>query len=217
MPAKNIVKTYKPNSYYHLYNRGVDKRTIYQDKQDYAVFLSYLKEYLSPIPSKNPKRKISVNEKTYQIKGYQCCNYHQNIILLIYCLMPNHFHLLVKQELARDIEYFMKSLATRYTTYFNKRNQRSGTLFEGTYKAVLVKSEEQFIHLSRYIHLNPHPKPLTSQPSSYPDYMKLKNTSWVHTQTIIDHFKNPMAYKKFIEDGKKDQLLPTIKSLILDS
>ena len=216
MPAKNTIKIYLSNSYYHIYNRGVDKRTIFQDKQDYAVFLNYLKEYLSPIPLKNPKRKISINEKTYQIKDYQCSNYHQNITLLAFCLMPNHFHLLVKQELARDIEYFMKSLATRYTTYFNKRHQRSGTLFEGAYKAVLVKTEEQFIHLSRYIHLNPHPKPLTSQPSSYPDYMKLKNTSWVRTQTIIDHFKTPLAYKKFIEDGKKDQPLPIIKSLILD-
>jgi len=216
MPARNIVKTYKPNSYYHLYNRGVDKRTIFQDKQDYAVFLNYLKEYLSPIPLKNPKREISINKKTYQINGYQCCNYNQNIVLTAYCLMPNHFHLLVKQELNRDIQYFMKSLTARYTTYFNKQHQRSGRLFEGAYKAVLVNTEEQFIHLSRYIHLNPYPKPLTSQPSSYSDYMKLKNTSWVHTQTILDHFKTPLAYKKFVANGKKNLSLSTIRSLTLD-
>lgn len=189
MPAKNALKIYRPNSYYHIYNRGVDKRTIFNNTQDYAVFLNYLKEYLSPLPEKHPQRQIAVNNKDYKINDYQCRNYCNSVILIAYCLMTNHFHLLIKQTAARNIELFMRSFATRYTSYFNKRCQRSGALFEGPYKAVLIDSDEQLLHLSRYIHLNPG-RNLFRQPSSYPDYLQLKNTSWVQTQDILRYFKS---------------------------
>lgn len=199
MPAKNSIKTYVKNGYYHIYNRGVDKRTIFQDKQDYGVFLNYLKYYLSPIPKLTPLRKISVNNKIYQISEYKCKNYSQVITLLAYCLMPNHFHLLIKQSDPRSIESFMKSIGTRYIMYFNKRHQRSGRLFQGVYQAVSVDNTAQLIHLSRYIHLNPHPKSLFKQPSSYPDYLRLKNTSWVQPEKILNHFKNISSYQNFVE------------------
>lgn len=215
MPAKNTLKHYRKNSYYHIYNRGVDKRTIYQDQQDYAVFLNYLKECLSPFPEKHPQRQIAVNDKDYQIKDYQCCNFCNKVILVTYCLMSNHFHLLIKQSDAHDIELFMRSFATRYSSYFNKRYQRSGTLFEGPYKAVLIYSDEQLLHLSRYIHLNPAPD-LFQQPSSYPDYLQHKNTSWVQTQDILKYFKNPLAYKKFVESENQSSL-SIITKFTLDS
>jgi len=215
MPAKNVLKIYRPNSYYHIYNRGVDKRTIYQNQQDYAVFLNYLKEYLSPLPEKCSERNISVNAKTYQINDYQCRNYYNSVILIAYCLMTNHFHLLIKQTDARNIELFMRSFATRYTSYFNKRCQRSGTLFEGPYKAVLIDSDEQLLHLSRYIHLNPG-RNLFKQPSSYPDYLQHKNTSWVHTPDILKYFKNPLAYKHFVESENQSSL-SIITNFTLDS
>ena len=210
MPAKNVLKIYKPNSYYHIYNRGVDKRTLFKNTQDYAVFLNYLKEYLSPLPEKHPQRQIAVNNK-----DYQCRNYCNSVILIAYCLMINHFHLLIKQTAARNIELFMRSFATRYASYFNKRYQRSGTLFEGPYKAVLIDSDEQLLHLSRYIHLNPAPK-LFKQPSSYPDYLQHKNTSWVQTQDILQYFKNPLAYKHFVE-SKNQSSLSIITNFSLDS
>ena len=215
MPAKNTLKHYKNNSYYHIYNRGIEKRIIYQDKQDYAVFLNYLKEYLSPLSKTDPKREILIKNTTYQIKDYRCRNHHQNITLIAYCLMPNHFHLLVKQKQARDIELFMKSLGTRYTMYFNKRYQRQGGLFQDRYKAVLIDSDEQLLHLSRYIHLNPTPN-LFQQPSSYPDYLQLKNTSWVHPQDVLQYFKNPLAYKQFVE-AENQSSLSIITNFTLDS
>lgn len=215
MPAKNTLKNYRKNSYYHIYNRGVDKRKIFQDQQDYAVFLNYLKEYLSPLPEKKSQRNISVNAKTYQINDYQCRNYCQKVTLITYCLMTNHFHLLIKQTDARNIELFMRSFATRYTSYFNKRCQRSGTLFEGPYKAVLIDSDEQLLHLSRYIHLNPAPY-LFKQPSSYPDYLQHKNTSWVQTQDILNYFKNPLDYKQFVETENQSSL-SIITKFTLDS
>ena len=216
MPAKNTVKQYLKNGYYHIYNRGVDKRTIFQDEQDYGVFLKYLKSSLSPVPKKSPLRKITVREnKTYQIKDYNCKNFYQNVTLVIYCLMPNHYHLLVKQVEPRGIENFMKSFGTRYSMYFNKRYQRSGRLFEGRYKAVLINSDEQLIHLSRYIHRNPHPKPLTSQPSSYPDYLNQKITPWIHKQPVMKHFKNALEYQKFVQNPDKSAL-SIISKLTLD-
>jgi len=217
MPAKNTIKQYLKNGYYHIYNRGVDKRTIFKDEQDYGVFLNYLKYYLSPLPKLTPLRKITIREdKKYQISDYKCKNYHQAITLLAYCLMPNHYHLFVKQTESRNIELFMKSLGTRYAMYFNKRSKRSGTLFEGNYKAVLVDSDEQLIHLSRYIHLNPHPKPLNSQPSSYPDYLRLKHTSWLHPKDVLKHFKSSLAYKKFVQNPDQSAL-SIISDLTLDS
>lgn len=216
MPAKNVIKQYKANSFYHIYNRGVDKHIIFKDKQDYAVFLNYLKEYLSPIPGINLKRTISVNDKDYQIKDYQCQNHHAKIILICYCQMPNHYHILIKQKHPKDIEFFLRSLATRYTGYFNKRHQRTGPLFEGTYKAVLINSDEQLIHLSRYIHLNPHPKSLISQPSSYPDYLNQKNTPWIHKKPVMKHFKNALEYQKFVQNPD-ESALKILAPLALDS
>src|SRR3989344_98334 len=115
MPSKNIIKTYINDSYYHLYNRGVEKRVIFLDDQDYKTFLSYLKFYLtSPLRGETPKYFAS-----------QTLNNHADQIKIIaYCLMPNHFHLFVKQKDKRAISYFMRSLLTRYGMYFNKRYKR---------------------------------------------------------------------------------------------
>ncbi|MCL5019036.1 MAG: transposase [Patescibacteria group bacterium] len=157
MPAKNARKQYLENGYYHLYNRGVEKRTIFLDQQDYSVFLSYLKEYLIP---KNEKAlqeilsnsNTSSKEKDKALKLLHLNNFYNEITLLAYCLMPNHFHFFIKQKNPNSIDKFMNSLCTRYTMYFNKKYKRVGSLYQGVYKAVLVSSEEQFLHLSRYIH-----------------------------------------------------------------
>jgi len=216
MPAKHSLKTYLENGFYHIYNRGVDKRTIFKDQQDYGTFLGYLKELLSPPTSKPYFRKITVNNKAYEIKDYCCKNCHQTISLLAYCLMPNHFHLLINQSQPRAIEDFMKSLGTRYTMYFNKRYQRSGRLFQGVYQAVLIENEPQLLHTSRYIHLNPlSNKSLLNQPSSYSDYLRLKNTSWLKPEKVLECFKSAKAYQQFIQD----QLQPTgsiLENLTLD-
>ena len=152
MPARNIVKEYLPDSYYHIYNRGVEKRIIFQDEADYKVFLSYLKLYLSP-PPELPK-EISDQYRAIAEK-LQLNNYCNEIKLSAFCLIPNHFHLLIKQNPVNGINRFMQSLCTKYSMYFNKKHKRIGKLFQGHYKAVLVKTEEQLLHLSRYIHLNP--------------------------------------------------------------
>ncbi|MBU1084777.1 MAG: transposase [Candidatus Beckwithbacteria bacterium] len=147
MPGKNTLKYYKKNSYYHIYNRGVAKTNIFLDKQDYKVFLSYLKIYLTAIDLQGETLQVSPSK---MLK-----NFSEEMDLVAYCQMPNHFHLLIYQQQKHSINYFMRSLATKYSMYFNAKYKRVGSLFQGVYKAVKVDSEEQLIYLSKYIHRNP--------------------------------------------------------------
>src|SRR3989344_6017769 len=182
MPAKNVVKEYQEKSYYHLYNRGVAKTNIFLDKADYKTFLGYLKFYLSVPSLQGLSLKVSPSR---QLK-----NYEQRIKLLAYCLMPNHFHLLVYQENLDDINYFMRSLCTKYSMYFNKKYHRVGHVFQGSYKAVLVSSEPQLVYLSKYIHRNPLeflPSGIILEGykySSYGNYLGLFNQTWIKKDDI---------------------------------
>jgi putative transposase len=157
MSGKNSTKVYVEKGYYHIYNRGVEKRSIFQDAQDYGIFLSYLKDYLSPkdekeLRDKLGKRNISSRERDHIWHSLRMNNFSQEITLLAYCLMPNHFHLFVKQNNLESIDKFMNSLSTRYVMYFNRKYSRVGALYQDVYKAVLVNTDEQSLHLSRYIH-----------------------------------------------------------------
>lgn len=224
MPAKNSIKVYVENGYYHLYNRGVEKRIIFEDEQDYAVFLSYLKTYLLPKNEDDLRRKladltISYKEKDAIIRLLRLNNFADEIILMAYCLMPNHFHFLVKQNSANAIDRFMNSLATRYTMYFNKKHKRIGVLYQGVYKAVMVLSNEQLLHLSRYIHRNPvrlaskgeaFRAQIMSQPSSYPEYLGQRKTEWVHPEDILGFFSKTipqLSYQSFVEQSEDLELI----------
>jgi putative transposase len=211
MPSKNTIREFRENGYYHVYNRGVEKREIFLDNDDYRVFLHFLKVYLSP---KVIKKDFTGREKFQET---QRKNFANDIDLLAFCLMPNHYHLLIKQTNERSMSDFMRCLTTAYVMYFNKKYKRAGTLFQGRYKAVSVKNDDYLLHLSRYIHLNPTKtvKGLTLDDglerydfSSYPDYLGLKNRQWIDKKTIQDYFKNPNMidrnsytnYRQFVED-----------------
>jgi putative transposase len=222
MAAKNSRKTYLENGYYHIYNRGVEKRIIFQDQQDYAVFLSYLKEYLLP---KNEKKlyerlsdpQISSKEKDKTLKLLRMNNFAGEIMLLAYCLMPNHFHFFIKQKSMGAIDSFMNSLALRYTMYFNRKHKRVGHLYQGVYKAVLIISEPQFLYLSRYIHkqaLASQGQTLRSysekQPCSYPEYLGQRKTGWIHPEEVLSYFnqENPkLSYENFVMQNNEGELL----------
>lgn len=211
MPAKNSLKHYLENGYYHIYNRGVEKRIIFLDQQDYAVFLSYLKDYLTNKNEAELKEKLADNnipwiEKDKILKRLRMNNFFDEIVMLAYCLMPNHFHLFVKQKSSGSIDKFMNSLCTRYTMYFNKKYKRVGPLYQGVYKAVLVTSEAQLLHLSRYIHkqaltLQGDALQKERQPCSYPEYVGERKTLWIHPEEILSYFskENPtLSYKNFV-------------------
>jgi putative transposase len=211
MPAKNALKKYVENGHYHIFNRGVEKRQIFQEQQDYDVFLTYLGEYLKPkdtnfILKALSSSDLSVQEKEHIMKLARLNNFNEEITLLAYSLMPNHFHLFVKQKSAASIDKFMRSLCTRYVMYFNRKYQRIGALFQGVYKAVLIEDESYYTHISRYIHAQAIGSTDSGNnilPSSYPEYLKLRRTSWVHPEEILSLFSssNPdLSYAKFVSE-----------------
>ena len=199
MPSKNRIKTYIENGYYHIYNRGVEKRLIFQDREDYTKFLYLLKVYLSPpeeLRKEYPLLKIHIVHN----------NLFGEIDLLAFCLMPNHFHLLVKQKSKRAITRLMKQILTAYSMYFNKRHERVGPLFQERYKASLVDSDEYILHLSRYIHLNPIARGVSLDEfdwSSYLYYLGKRHAPWININIIKEYFndsKKGFSYKEFVED-----------------
>ena len=191
MPARNRIKPYVENGFYHVYNRGVEKRRIFLDDQDYRVFLQLLKFYLEPNlnPEKHPLTDLT-GFSPARIRPITTL--HQEVELNCYCLMPNHFHLLVKQRSRDGMKKLLLRLLTTYSMYFNRRHERVGHLFQGPYKAALVDNDNYLLHLSRYIHQNPTLTKgfLGEYPySSYPIYIGEKKADWLNTEPILSLFE----------------------------
>lgn len=201
MPSKNALKTYVEGGYYHIYNRGVEKRRIFFDRGDYNTFLHYLSLYMTPIDELHKEKPLL---RLNIVKN----NLSDEIDIVAYCLMPNHFHLLVKQKSKDGITRLMRQITTGYSMYFNKRYNRQGHLFQGRFKAALVENEEHLLHLSRYIHLNPQDRGVSLSEfewSSYLNYLGNKNEQWVNTKLILDYFTKSNyqgTYKQFVEEYK---------------
>jgi putative transposase len=214
MPSRNIIKTYVAKGFYHIYNRGIEKRIIFQDDMDYKVFLKYLRDALvkSPDNGKNKLIKIELQGGTLQKFIRPVKNFNNSINLIAYCLMPNHFHLLIQQIDKESMKQFMQSVITRYSMYFNKKYERVGKLFQGHYKAVLINDDNYLLHLTRYIHLNPseYTQDLESAYSSYSDYLKHRKSDLVNTVPVLSFFstsskdfiQNVNTYKDFVEKYK---------------
>src|SRR3989344_5278912 len=215
MPAKNAIKEYHENGYYHLYNRGVNKGLIFSEDQDYKIFLYYLKLYLCSEELQVEYLKLYPSRKLK--------NYCHRLKLLAYCLMPNHFHLLIWQKEPDVINHFMRSLTVKYAMYFNKKNQRIGPLFQGVYKAVLVENEPQLVYLSKYIHRNSIK--LTSgrvlevyKYSSYQNYLGMFDQEWVSREEILNLFsqsKFSHSYKAFVEETDERDLF-MVKDVVIE-
>ncbi len=202
VPARNIVKIYVENGYYHIYNRGVEKRTIFLDEQDCKVFLHYIKLYLSPI------EELRLLQGVERINRFIPLNLSKEIDLLTFSLMPNHIHLQVKQHTKTGITKLMRRLMTSYVMYFNKKYERVGALFQNKYKAILVDTDSYLLHLSRYIHRNSFGLeskiPFTNY-SSLPYYLRSFNANWIKPKEILEYFQSNrdrlgrISYKEFIE------------------
>lgn len=191
---------------YHLFNRGIDRRSIFTTKREYERMMTAIWFYRYVHPSTNLSQYLDwgieqkhVYEKTLEKKFLQ-------ISLLAYCLMPNHFHLVVRQELQDGISRFLANITNSYTKYFNLKRKRVGPLLQGTFKAVRVETDKQFVHLTRYVHLNPvvsylcnlEKLPLYSW-SSYREYLLPQNMKLCNKEVLqsLMSFKN---YSKFVAD-----------------
>jgi putative transposase len=235
VPSRNIVKEYEAGGCYHIYNRGVEKRVIFLDEMDYSVYISYLSTYLSPPidPESDLQgsalKVLQENRSPSRIPK----NYFGEIKLLAYCLMPNHFHLMVTQESEHGIDQFMRSVSTKYVRYFNTKYKRVGPLFQSTYKAVRVESEYQYVYLSKYIHRNPldlfAKRTYIADPcrldeykySSYGNYLHKYKQNWVMVDEILGLFGDVNKrisyknYREFVEESSEIDL-DFIKEAVLD-
>lgn len=214
MPSRNAIKQYAAGHYYHLYNRGVEKRRIFMDDRDYRVFLSYFKVALSPELEEETKFEALSQIEEARLRRLKL---DKDLELLAYCLMPNHFHLLVYQHTQYAIRDLMRSAMSGYVRYFNKRYDRVGGLFQGRYKASLIDNEAYLWHISRYIHLNSidtGQKVDTYPYSTYDYYIKKRKAAWLNPNRILQlHADKNDDYQTFVHDYKSNkQTFNEIKS-----
>src|SRR3989344_1743534 len=146
------------NEIYHIFNRGVEKRKVFLNDKDYFRFIHYLYEFNDLEQSKNihfyTKTKNGIETKPGSLKNNKKPR-NPLVEILAFCLMPNHFHLLLRQKQNNGIVKFMQKLGTGYTMYFNKKLNRVCSLFQGRFKAVIIDNDAHFWHIPTYIHLNP--------------------------------------------------------------
>lgn len=142
------------NEIYHIYNRGVEKRNVFMDDKDYFRFIHNLFEFNDKTPAHNIFYKLSFLN-SYEVRLRKNPTRKCLVEILAFCLMPNHFHLMVRQKHSNGITEFMRKLGTGYTNYFNLKYKRVGSLFQGKFKAIHLNRQAHFLYLPFYIHLNP--------------------------------------------------------------
>ncbi len=194
MPSRNVLKIDIADSYYHVYARGASRQEIFLESADYYMFLSLFRRYLSA-------------EDVKDSAGMSYAKLYDDIQLLSYCLMPNHFHLLLYQVNEGAMQRLMRGVMTAYSRYFNKKYDRSGGLFETRYKASRISSDTCLMHITRYIHLNP--KEWREYPySSLRFYLQAHDEDWVDEQPIVALFPSRESYGDFVAEyeGIKDTL-----------
>jgi len=212
MPHKQPI--FANNEFYHAFNRGVEKRTIFLDKRDYSRFIQTLEYY----QIKNPPR-FSFRKRPNVLKRRGISS--SLVEIISFCFMPNHFHLLLKQIEDNGITTFMSKLTNSYTKYFNTRYNRVGPLTQGTFKAVRIENDEQLLHVSRYIHLNPIIDYLVKdlklyEYSSYPEFIGRKK-GFCQTHHILNHFSSPKQYEEFVlEQEDYGRTIKSMERLLLE-
>jgi len=208
MPSKYYTRNFETGNFYHIYNRGANKQKIFLKPKDYQVFTKILSYFLTH-PTGKIFSYLNKASQPYKRKGLPPTN--SSVHLISYCLMPNHFHLLLKQEAEptaqNSITNLMRRLSITYSMYFNQKYQHAGALFESKYKNVSITSPEQLLHLTKYIHKNP--KNFSDYPySSYSDFLPTSHPgSWIYPEDILFYFSktNPNnSYKNFVEEKSID-------------
>lgn len=210
--------------FYHIFNRGANKQPIFLGVRDYKRFLGILEFYIF-----NPKLRfskfllLSKDERESFLERLRKEN-EKLVEIICFCLMPNHFHLLVTQKKDNGISKFMATLQNSYTRYLNTKYARTGSFLQGQFKAVHLEDDNQLLHLSRYIHLNPYSSVVVKelpglekyQWSSLPEYSGKTSRVICNKEPILSHF-GIEVYKQFVFDQAEYQRkLEIIKHLTLE-
>lgn len=181
MPSRNTVREYDIPAYYHVYNRGAGGMSIFKDAQDKRKFLSFLERYLSDDDA-------HADYPTFDLE------------LVAYCIMGNHFHLLLFQEFdPTAMTDLMRSIGTAYSMYYNRKYKSYGRAFQSVFRASRITDESYLLHISRYIHLNPE-EYKTYKWSSLSYYLGAEAPTWVKPERLLD--MSPAQYEIFLEDYK---------------
>ena len=187
--------------FYHIYNRGNNKRKVFLGRGDLERFFQSMQEFSKeePIGSiyLNSFKEPSLRSSTSKLVDFVC-----------FCLNPNHYHFIIRQLVDKGIEKFMHRLGTGYTNYFNEKHKCSGSLFQGRYKAIHIDSNNYLLHLSAYVNLNYEVHKLRSSTSqcgyksSWDEYQKGFN-GMCKKEIVLSQFKNYDDYRKFAIDAVK--------------
>lgn len=222
---------------FHVLNRGVDKRKIFMDDKDYFRFIHDLYEFNDQDPVISNFYHFQKSHVIARREGETERKIRKLLVdIHVFCLMPNHYHLLVSSRVENGISRFMKKLNMGYARYFNEKYERTGALFEGRFKSVPIKNESHFTHIPYYIHLNPldlitptwrerrldNPdkaiKFLESYRwSSYLDYIGKKNFPSVINKSFLAEVLNSSAgYKKETTEWIRAMDYSTFEGLTLE-
>lgn len=200
---------FQNNEFYHIYNRGVDKWRIFDNDKDYIRFLISVREFNNfeisgSLYSKNNKTKNKVKKGSKIPIGSLVPSDTPLIEIISYCLLPNHYHFMLKQITENGMAKFFHKLNTGYTNYYNFKNKRTGSLFEGPYKSIHVKTSSYLQYLSCYINGNPEIHKISKAESwiwsSYKDYLGLRNGTLSNKRIVLDEFNNSNQYKLLVNE-----------------
>jgi len=178
---------YQPGRFYHFFNRGAHRISVFREPDNYLFVLRRIKSY---------SRELGLS-------------------VIAYCLMPNHYHWLIRQDRERPAGLLPQRVFNSYSKAYNKTYQHSGTLFEDNYHVVPILSESHLLHLCRYIHGNPAKDGMATHPeewpySNYPEWIGLRDGTLVDRDFVGAHFHTPAEYRRFVDVYLADWQLPDV-------
>ena len=212
------------SEYYHIFNRGVDHSAVFRNSRDYQFFLSCLEFYHYREPSLRFSAFRRMNIHVADITLSRMEQSGVNASVLAYAFMPNHFHLLIREEHENGIHRFLFKALNSFAKYLNTKHKRVGPVFQGNFQAVHIDTDEQLLHVSRYIHLNPVVSGITSMNSletypwtSFPYYVGTMQ-GWINTSEIIGMIGSIESYRSFVSEQEGyARMLSGMRHLMLDS
>lgn len=214
-----------PKEIYHVFNKSIAGEPIFFSVRDYQRFINVMDFYRFPSSLRfSFYNRLPLTKRKDFIENLR--NHGQKLIsLYTFCLMPNHFHFLIKELIEGGIRKFVANLQNSYAKYFNTKSRRQGSLFQEMFKAVRIETDEQFVHVARYIHLNPYSSFVVRNISelknykwsSLSDYLGKNNFSFLDKDFLSAFYSSPDEFISFILDQADYQReLQQIKHLILE-
>ena len=202
-------ETFTEGEYYHIYNRGVEKRNIFIAEKDYWRFIASLLLFQGKVPVSQISRIVNDVQNLELDKDIFKEVLKSRIVELVcFCLMPNHFHFILKEIKEGGISKFMMRLADSYTKFFNTKYERTGHLFSGVFQSVHIDINKYLLYLSSYIHLNPselrawYGREIEYSWSSFQDFTgENRWGDFLNTPIILEQFKSKKEYNRFVKEA----------------